>query len=62
MKKIVVRIHKGKVTVTPEGYQGETCKDASKLIEKALGKTVGDTPTNEMFESPNNEYLTEGNG
>ena len=60
MRKIVVKINKGQVTVTPEGYKGETCKDATKLIEKALGKVTSDTPTAEAFETPNQERLTEG--
>jgi len=62
MKKIVVKIHKGEVTVTPEGYKGETCKDATKLIEKALGKVVSDQATTEAFETPPQEYINENGG
>ena len=59
MRKIVVRINKGQVTVTPEGYQGETCKDATKLLEKALGKVTADTPTAEMYQIPEIESVRE---
>ena len=50
MKKIIVTLVDGKATVKADGYKGETCKDATRLIEKALGQIIEDTPTSEMYE------------
>jgi len=36
--KVVVATD-GSVTITPEGYSGSKCKDATKALEKALGRT-----------------------
>ena len=37
-KSISVIIHKnGEVTVTPSGYRGKRCKQATEFLEKALG-------------------------
>jgi len=60
MRKITVRIHKGSVEVQPEGYKGEVCKDATKLLEKVLGTVQSDTPTQELYESPQQEHISEG--
>jgi hypothetical protein len=60
MRKIVVKINKGQVTVTPEGFKGESCKNATAALEKALGKVVSDTPTSEMYEEQNQEFLGQG--
>lgn len=49
--KVIVRIDKtGMSTVEVQGVKGESCKDITANLEKALGKTVETTPTNEMFE------------
>lgn len=40
----------GTTQVTVKGIKGKSCKDASKLLEAALGKTISSTPTKEMFE------------
>ena len=61
MRKITVKIKGGQCTVTPEGFKGETCKDASRLIEKALGKVVSDTATDEAYQVPEQEFTQEGN-
>lgn len=62
MKKIIVRIHKGQTTVTAEGYQGASCKDATSAFEKALGNVIEDTETPEMHEEERVEWLNNGNG
>ncbi len=59
MKQIIVKIGGGQVNVQPVGYAGETCKDATKALEKALGKVIADTPTNEMYETTVDETLRE---
>ena len=60
MKKIVVKIKKGNVTVQAEGYPGATCKDATALIEKALGQVTEDAPTEEMYQAMDEELTQEG--
>lgn len=40
----------GTTQVTVKGVKGKSCKNASKLVEDALGKTVSSTPTKEMYE------------
>ena len=62
MRKIIVKIHKGTTTVQAEGYQGASCKDATKAFEKALGQVTADAPTSEMYLEVNQEFVGEGNG
>lgn len=40
----------GTATVGVECVKGSACKDLTKDIERALGKTVKDVPTSEMKE------------
>jgi hypothetical protein len=40
----------GSTTVGVECVKGTACKDATKEIERALGRTVKDEPTREMRE------------
>ncbi len=40
----------GEATVKTEGFAGARCKDASRFLEKALGKTVSEELTSEYFE------------
>lgn len=42
----------GQAKVSVEGVAGETCKDVSRAIENALGKTISDEHTAEYQESP----------
>lgn len=62
MKQLRVTIHKGQTTVTAIGYKGESCKNATSALEKALGKVVADEPTQEMYETEveQREYEQEG--
>lgn len=49
MKTITITVGaSGETTIKTEGFSGSSCKDATAAIEKALGKTVSDTPTGEM--------------
>ena len=60
-KRIIVRVDKqGNTIVRTEGYQGESCKEATKELEKILGRIVDDTPTPEMYETSETgkEYLS----
>ncbi len=62
MKQIEVKIGGGNVSVTPTGYKGESCKDATAALEKALGKVTEDTPTDEMYQTEVDDTLYEGEG
>jgi hypothetical protein len=45
----------GQTTVQTKGYSGETCLEASKWLEKALGITTDDRTTGEFFQQLNTE-------
>jgi hypothetical protein len=60
VKQIKVRIHKGETTVSAEGFPGNTCKDATKLIEEALGQVTADEETHEVYQEIDHEFVQEG--
>lgn len=60
MKQIIVKIHKGKSTVTAEGFTGAACKDATKQIEEALGAVTEDVDTHEIEAEIENEFIDQG--
>jgi hypothetical protein len=41
----------GTTQITVQGVKGKRCKDVTAQIEKALGRTVSDTPTGEMTQA-----------
>ena len=41
----------GSTTVQTRGYTGPSCREASAFIERALGKTTGETLTAELHQS-----------
>lgn len=41
----------GEVTITTKGFKGSACKAATESLQRALGETVSDTPTEEMGET-----------
>lgn len=57
-EKIIIDIDKGGGTrVSVEGVQGDACTLFSKRIVDALGAVESDTPTDEMYEVPNEAHL-----
>jgi hypothetical protein len=40
----------GEVRITVRGVKGKSCKDATRQVEQALGKTVTSTPTSEYYD------------
>lgn len=40
----------GEVTVRTQGYVGNTCQDASRFLEQALGTTTAERKTPEFFQ------------
>jgi hypothetical protein len=53
MRRVIVTSESGKVTVKVECVKGSECKKLTADLEKALGATVSDTPTSEMYEQVN---------
>jgi hypothetical protein len=41
----------GAVSIEVNGLKGESCKEATAALEKALGNVVSDTDTPEMYEN-----------
>jgi hypothetical protein len=53
-EKITVTIAKGgKVTLKTEGFTGSACQQATAELERRLGKTINDQPTEEMYAQTN---------
>ena len=42
---------KGKATLQTKGFAGSSCRDASRLLERALGVVESDVPTTEMYQA-----------
>lgn len=52
MPQIIIEIDQtGETTVKAEGVAGRSCKDLTRNIERALGRTVSDAPTGEMWKT-----------
>ena len=52
MEEVIVTIGQdGSAQVKAQCVKGKACKDVTKAIEAALGKTTADTPTSEMYEA-----------
>ncbi len=51
MQQIIkITIEAGTPTIHVQGVKGQSCKDITKALEKALGETTTSTPTKEMYE------------
>ncbi len=51
MKTIEITVSPaGETRVETKGYAGTACRDATKLLERALGVVASDTPTAEMYQ------------
>ncbi len=52
MKTIEVTVRSdGSVRVETQGFQGESCRQASRFLEEALGKTTSENLTAEFYQS-----------
>ena len=50
MKTITIVIDKvGQVAIQSHGFDGQTCKDATKALEQGLGMVLSDSP---IFDQP----------
>ena len=53
----------GEAVVQTKGFAGSSCRNASKLIEQALGIVQSDTPTAELYQTQTaDQPLRQGNG
>ena len=50
---------KGNTRIETKGFSGEACKEASKFVEQALGKAVGETLTGEYYRSEQQQTTIE---
>ncbi len=50
---------RGEIVVQTKGYTGSSCRQASRLIEQALGIVQSDQPTAEMYQSQPQELRQE---
>lgn len=41
----------GQTTVTTKGFQGASCREASRFVEQAIGKAVGERKTAEFYQA-----------
>jgi len=51
MKIEIIVSPDGNVTVTTAGFSGQSCRDASKFIEQALGQRINEQLTAEFHQS-----------
>ena len=52
MKTIEITVSpKGETKVETKGFTGAECREASRFIEQALGKRVGETMTAEFYQN-----------
>jgi len=42
----------GQTTVQTKGFQGSSCRDASRFIEQAIGNPTGEKLTSELYQQP----------
>ena len=47
----IIVTSKGETTVTTRGFAGQSCRDASKFIEQALGQRTSETLTAEFHQT-----------
>ena len=51
MKTIEIVVdQRGEARLQTMGFAGASCRDASRLLEQALGDVASDTPTAEMYQ------------
>ena len=63
MKTIEIIVNpQGQVTLQTKSFTGSACKEASRLIEQALGIVQSDRPTAEFYQSesaPENQRISD---
>lgn len=52
MRQIIVTVPlKGPVVIETKGFTGNACMQATERLKSALGVTISETPTEEMFQA-----------
>jgi len=52
---------KGNSKLQTKGFAGSSCRDASRLLERALGVVESDVPTTEMYQAaPAEQQIRQG--
>lgn len=60
MKTVEITISPtGQSTVQTKGFTGPSCKEASRLIEQALGKTISEQHTAEFYQATSTQQAVE---
>jgi len=47
----IVVMPNGQATVTTKGFQGTSCREASRFVEQAIGKSAGERLTPEFYQA-----------
>jgi hypothetical protein len=47
----IVVLPNGHATVTTKGFQGASCREASKFVEQAIGKSTGERLAPEFYQA-----------
>ena len=51
MEEVIITVDKnGETVVSTKGFKGSACQDATKEIERALGRVAKDEKTSEYYE------------
>lgn len=59
MAQVKITISKeGDVSIAVNGVAGESCKDLTKNIERAIGTVTSDIPTKEMHDTEVNNAIS----
>jgi hypothetical protein len=63
MKIIEITVSpQGQTSIQTRGFVGTTCREATRLLEQALGAVVADQPASEMYASASAEQQHIGQG
>ena len=47
----IIVMPNGQTTITTKGFQGSSCREASRFVEQAIGKAVGERTTPEFYQT-----------
>jgi len=50
---------KGQTTIATKGFTGQDCREASRLLEIALGQRTAETLTGEFFQDESTRHVAE---
>ena len=59
---VIIVSPSGQVSVQTRGFTGSSCRQASRVLEQALGIVQSDQPTAEMYQSTTNQQQARQSG